>query len=91
MSRETENTVLLLVGISIAMITVTGAFTRYVKPGLLPWLAASAVLLIVLALAAIIGDVRRGGPRDSDSTATTATDTPTGPAWCGCCWFRSSS
>jgi putative membrane protein len=63
-SRETENTVLLLVGISIAMIAVTGAFTRYVKPGLLPWLAASAVLLIVLALAAIIGDVRRGGPRD---------------------------
>jgi uncharacterized repeat protein (TIGR03943 family) len=65
-SRETENTVLLLVGISIAMITVSGAFTRYVKPGLLPWLAASAVLLIVLALAAIIGDVRRGGPRTSD-------------------------
>ena len=66
MSRETENTVLLLVGISIAMITVSGAFTRYVKPGLLPWLAASAVLLIVLALAAIIGDVRRGGPRTRD-------------------------
>jgi uncharacterized repeat protein (TIGR03943 family) len=65
-SRETENTVLLLVGISITMITVTGAFTRYVKPGLLPWLAASAALLIVLALAAIIGDIRRGGPRTSD-------------------------
>jgi uncharacterized repeat protein (TIGR03943 family) len=65
-SRETENTLLLLVGISITMITVTGAFTRYVKPGLLPWLAASAALLIVLALAAIIGDVRRGGPRTSD-------------------------
>jgi uncharacterized repeat protein (TIGR03943 family) len=66
MSRETENTLLLLVGISITMITVTGAFTRYVKPGLLPWLAASAALLILLALAAIIGDVRRGGPRASD-------------------------
>ena len=66
MSRETENTVLLLVGISIAMITVSGAFTRYVKPGLLPWLAASAVLLIALALLAIIGDIRRGGPRTSD-------------------------
>jgi uncharacterized repeat protein (TIGR03943 family) len=66
MSRETENTLLLLVGISITMITVTGAFTRYVKPGLLPWLAASAALLILLALAAIIGDVRRGGARASD-------------------------
>jgi uncharacterized repeat protein (TIGR03943 family) len=64
-SRETENTVLLLVGISIAMITVSGAFTRYVKPGLLPWLAASALLLIALALLAIIGDIRRGGPRPS--------------------------
>lgn len=66
MSRETENTVLMLVGISIAMITVSGAFTRYVKPGLLPWLAASAVLLIALALLAIIGDIRRGGPRTAD-------------------------
>ena len=66
MSRETENTVLLLVGISIAMIAVSGAFTRYVKPALLPWLAASAVLLIALALLAIIGDIRRGGPRTGD-------------------------
>jgi len=66
MSRETQNAVLLLVGISIAMITISGAFTRYVKPGLLPWLAASAVLLIALALVAIIGDIRRGGPRAGD-------------------------
>jgi hypothetical protein len=66
MSRETENIVLLLVGISIAVISVSGAFTRYVKPGLLPWLAASALLLIALALVAIIGDIRRGGPRPSD-------------------------
>jgi uncharacterized repeat protein (TIGR03943 family) len=63
-SRETENTVLMLVGISIAMIAATGAFTRYVKPGLLPWLIASAVLLIALALVAIVGDIRRGGARD---------------------------
>lgn len=63
MSRETENTVLLLVGLSMAMILVSGAFTRYVKPGLLPWLAASAVLLVALAFSAIIGDIRRGAPR----------------------------
>ncbi|HEX5254799.1 MAG TPA: TIGR03943 family protein [Mycobacterium sp.] len=66
MSRETENIVLLLVGTSIGAIIVSGAFTRYVKPGLLPWLAASALLLIALALFAIIRDVRRGGPRPSD-------------------------
>ena len=66
MSRETENTVLLLVGISMAMISVSGAFIRYVKPGLLPWLVASAVLLVGLAFVAIIGDIRRGAPRTSE-------------------------
>ena len=40
-----------------------GRLTRYVKPGLLPWLAASAVLLIALAIVAIIGDIRRDGAR----------------------------
>ena len=66
MSREAENIVLMLVGISIAMIAISGAFTRYVKPGLLVWLAASAVLLIALALSAMVGDIRRGGSRISD-------------------------
>jgi uncharacterized repeat protein (TIGR03943 family) len=66
MTRETENTVLLVVGISIVMITITGEFTRYVKPGLLPWLVASAVLLIGLALLAMVADIRRGGPRISE-------------------------
>ena len=59
MSRETENTVLLLVGISTALITITGAYTRYVKPSLLPWLAASAALLIALAVVAIVRDIRQ--------------------------------
>lgn len=68
MSRETENTVLLLVGISIVLIIASGAFTRYVKPGLLPWLAASAALLIALALVAIIGDIRRGGARKNEGS-----------------------
>ncbi|SEH61233.1 TIGR03943 family protein [Mycolicibacterium rutilum] len=58
MSRETENAILLLVGISTAMIAVTGAYTRYVKPSLLPWLVASAALLVVLALVAIVRDIR---------------------------------
>lgn len=67
MRRETENTVLLLVGISMVMITESGVFTRYVKPGLLPWLAASAVVLIGLALVAIVRDIRRGGPAPSEA------------------------
>ena len=61
MRRETENTLLLIVGIALVMVTVTGAYTRYVKPSMLVWLAASAVLVIALALVAIVRDVRAGG------------------------------
>ena len=60
MSRETENALLLLVGVCTMIITITGAYTRYVKPALQPWLFASAVVLIALALVAIVRDVRRG-------------------------------
>lgn len=60
MSRETENALLLLIGLSTAIIAFTGAYTRYVRPALLPWLWASAVVLVVLALIAIIGDIRHG-------------------------------
>lgn len=70
MSRETENAVLLLVGISVGLITVTGTYTRYVKPSLLPWLAASAALLIVLALTAIVRDIKRGSADDHDHDHT---------------------
>uniref|UniRef100_UPI001182B493 TIGR03943 family putative permease subunit n=1 Tax=Mycobacterium tilburgii TaxID=44467 RepID=UPI001182B493 len=66
MKRETENTVLLLVGLSVAMILATGVFTRYVKPTLLPWLGLTAALLIGLALVAIVGDIRRGGAHHDD-------------------------
>ena len=50
MRRETENIVLLLTGVSILMITVTGDYTRYVKPSMLPWLAAAGVLIAALAV-----------------------------------------
>jgi uncharacterized repeat protein (TIGR03943 family) len=61
MKRETQNTMLLLVGLSVALIVATGVFTRYVKPTLLPWLVLTAALLIGLALVAIVSDIRRGG------------------------------
>ncbi|WP_319437088.1 TIGR03943 family putative permease subunit [Mycobacterium sp. RTGN5] len=61
MRRETENTLLLIVGIALVMVTVTGAYTRYVKPAMLPWLAMSSAVLIALALVAIARDIRRGG------------------------------
>jgi putative membrane protein len=81
MSRETENTVLFLLGISIVMITASGAFTRYVKLGLLPWLVASAVLLIALALVAMLGDIRRGGPRTGDQDSDHGHPHRTGIVW----------
>lgn len=59
MSRESENAVLLIIGVATAMITLSGAFTRYVKSSLEPWLLITAAVLIGLALAAIIGDIRR--------------------------------
>jgi len=66
MSRESENTLLLLIGVATAMIAVTGIFTRYVKAALLPWLYLTAGVLIVLALVAIIGDIRGGAAPDPD-------------------------
>jgi uncharacterized repeat protein (TIGR03943 family) len=66
MRRETENTILFLVGLSIGLITLTGAFTRYVKSSLLPWLVLTAVLLVGLALVGMIGDIRRGGAGHDD-------------------------
>lgn len=67
MNRETENALLLVLGLSTGAVTVTGTFTRYVKPTLLPWLASVAVLLIGLALAAIISDWRNAAvPVDHD-------------------------
>lgn len=60
MNRETENALLLLVGLSTAVIAVTGAYTRYVRAAVLPWLAMAALLLVTLALTAIVGDTRRG-------------------------------
>ncbi|MET0456484.1 MAG: TIGR03943 family protein [Mycobacterium sp.] len=62
MTRETENVLLLLVGVAIGMIGVAGSYTRYVKPALLPWLLLAAAVLIALALACIVRDVRRGPP-----------------------------
>jgi uncharacterized repeat protein (TIGR03943 family) len=65
-SRETENALLLLIGVAIGSIALGGAFTRYVKPALLPYLIATAVVVIGLALVAIVTDVRRGGPPPTD-------------------------
>jgi uncharacterized repeat protein (TIGR03943 family) len=66
MSRETENALLLLIGIATAMILVSGVYIRYVKASLLPWLILTAVIVIALALVSIVADIRRGSAPDDD-------------------------
>lgn len=66
MSREAENVLLLLVGIATAMITIGGAYTRYVKPSLMPWLIVTAVVVISLALMTIATDIRTGAVAEDD-------------------------
>ena len=81
MSRETENALLLLLGLATAIITITGVYTRYVKPSLLPWLAAVAVVLIVLALSAIVRDLRRGRDDNAGSDEETGHAHRRGIGW----------
>ena len=59
MSRGTQNTLLLLVGLSAVVMVIKGTYLHFVKPSLLPWLIAAAVVLIALAVASIVRDLRR--------------------------------
>ncbi|MFC8182541.1 TIGR03943 family putative permease subunit [Rhodococcus sp. NPDC057297] len=66
MRRETQNVLLLLVGGAMVKISVDGSFLRYVKPSLHPYLVASGIFIVGLAVVAIVRDVRRGGPAHDD-------------------------
>jgi uncharacterized repeat protein (TIGR03943 family) len=65
-SRSTQNLVLLLVGLATAVMLFKGTYLNYVKPGLLPWLIAAAVVLVGLGLASIVRDLRRARADASD-------------------------
>jgi len=67
-SRETENALLMLLGVSTLLITLGGGYIRYVKPSLQPWLLAAAVALILLALVSIARDIRHGPVDDAAGT-----------------------
>jgi uncharacterized repeat protein (TIGR03943 family) len=67
MNRVAQNFVLLLVGGAVLKITLNDTYLRYVKPGLYPYLIASGVTLLLLALVAITRDIRKGwAAADSD-------------------------
>jgi uncharacterized repeat protein (TIGR03943 family) len=57
-SRGTQNTLVLLVGLSALVMVIKGTYLHFVKPSLLPWLVAAAVVLIALAVASIARDLR---------------------------------
>ncbi|GAA2776788.1 TIGR03943 family putative permease subunit [Saccharopolyspora taberi] len=59
MRRETQNLLLLLLGGALLKIALSGAYLRYVKPSLLPWLLVAGGVMVVLAVVAIVGDIRR--------------------------------
>jgi uncharacterized repeat protein (TIGR03943 family) len=58
MSRGTQNTLVLLVGLSALVLVIKGTYLHFVKPSLLPWLIAAALVLIALAVASIVRDLR---------------------------------
>ena len=62
MSRETQNILMLLIGLSTGLIAVKGTYLNFVKPALLPWLLVAAVLLVALAAVCLVRDLRRGPP-----------------------------
>ncbi len=64
MSRGTQNTLVLLVGLSALVMVIKGTYLHFVKPSLLPWLIAAAVVLIALAVASIVRDLRRAAYDD---------------------------
>ncbi|WP_327100962.1 TIGR03943 family protein [Nocardia vinacea] len=64
MKRETQNLLLLLIGGAVLWITLDGSYLRYVKPSLYPFLLISSIGFILLALVAIIRDIRRGTASD---------------------------
>jgi uncharacterized repeat protein (TIGR03943 family) len=65
-SRGTQNLILLLVGLSTAVMLVKGTYLNYVKPGLLPWLITAAVVLVVLGMVAIVRDLRKADAEDEE-------------------------
>jgi uncharacterized repeat protein (TIGR03943 family) len=58
-------TITLLVGVVLLRLTLTGVYTRYVRPGLGPWLVVAGAAVIVLGSVTLIRSVRRERPVDA--------------------------
>jgi uncharacterized repeat protein (TIGR03943 family) len=58
-------TITALAGAVLLRLTVTGTYTRYVKPWMGVWLAIAGVLLVVLGAATLVRALRRGRSVDA--------------------------
>ncbi|HEX7660509.1 MAG TPA: TIGR03943 family protein [Pseudonocardiaceae bacterium] len=77
MRRETQNVLLVLVGGALLKIAINGSYLRYVKPSTRPTIIAAGVVMIVLAVLAIVRDIRAHRARavpDHDHTDHDHTD-----------------
>jgi uncharacterized repeat protein (TIGR03943 family) len=63
-SRGTQHLVLLLVGLSVAIMLARGTYVNYVKPSLWPWLLIAAVVLVVLGVAGVVHELRNAASPD---------------------------
>jgi putative membrane protein len=61
-SRAAQHLVLVLVGLATAVMLFKGTYLNYVRPALLPWLIAAAVVLVVLGLTGVVRDLRDVAP-----------------------------
>ena len=71
MRRDVAAVLLILLGGAVMRITVTDAYINYVKPGMKPYLIASAAVLLVLGVMAFIDSIRdkREDPHDHEQVA----------------------
>ena len=58
-------TITALAGTVLLRLTVTGTYTRYVRPGMGLWLAIAGVLLVLLGATTLVGALRRARPVDA--------------------------
>lgn len=68
MRRETQNLLLVLLGGALLKIAFTGTYLRYVKPALFPWLVGAGAVMVLLAVVAIVRDIRAAREQDRAET-----------------------
>lgn len=66
MSRGAQHLLLVLVGLSIAMMLVRGTYLNYVKPGLFPWLVIAAAVLVLLGGTGVVRELRYASAREHE-------------------------